>query len=106
MLKAFHNFGNDLFFHILNKKIDNRDPQRAPMQWDSNENAGFAPAGAEPWLPGERKEKKQLIDTSKLGKVFCAVNSNYPDLNVELQSEDSSSHLAIYKALVALRYQA
>ena len=28
-----------------------RDPVRTPMQWDAGPNAGFARAGAEPWLP-------------------------------------------------------
>ena len=28
-----------------------RDPQRTPMQWTQDENAGFCPPGIEPWLP-------------------------------------------------------
>ena len=29
----------------------NRDESRTPMQWDTGPNAGFCPAGVEPWLP-------------------------------------------------------
>ncbi len=59
-----------------------RDPERTPMQWSDEDNAGFTDGGVTPWLP---------------------INSNYVELNVEAQREDPSSHLAVYKALAQLR---
>ncbi len=55
-----------------------RDPERTPMQWSNAENAGFADAGVETWLP---------------------VNADYVTVNVEAQNADPSSHLAIYSAM-------
>ncbi len=59
-----------------------RDPERTPMQWDSTPNAGFSPAGAEPWLP---------------------VASDYEAVNVEAQQADPASHLSFYRSLLKLR---
>ncbi|MGN0733102.1 MAG: alpha-glucosidase [Emergencia sp.] len=57
-----------------------RDNARTPMQWSSDLNAGFT--SGTPWLK---------------------VNSNYPDINVELQETDPSSVLNYYRRLIALR---
>jgi alpha-glucosidase len=59
-----------------------RDPERTPMQWDAGPNAGFAPAGAEPWLP---------------------VASTYPTLNVAAQLNNPRSMLSLTRALLSLR---
>lgn len=57
-----------------------RDNARTPMQWTSEENAGFT-AGT-PWL---------------------RVNSNYTAINVEKETIDPNSVLNFYKKLIALR---
>jgi alpha-glucosidase len=59
-----------------------RDPQRTPMQWDASPNAGFTPAGVQPWLP--------------LAGDFTA-------RNVAAQEQDPRSLLALFRALAALR---
>ncbi|TRY72059.1 hypothetical protein TCAL_06729 [Tigriopus californicus] len=61
-----------------------RDPERTPMQWSAEANAGFSGPQVEPWLP---------------------VNPNYVTLNVEAQkaADISESHLKVYQSLVALR---
>jgi alpha-glucosidase len=59
-----------------------RDPERTPMQWDDSTNAGFAADGVTPWLPVALD-----IDT----------------INVETQSSDSRSMLALTRNLLALR---
>lgn len=65
-----------------------RDPERTPMQWSAEAEAGFssgsnANEGAcAPWLP---------------------VNSDYVSRNVASQETDPSSLLSWYKALIALR---
>lgn len=59
-----------------------RDPERTPMQWDSSPNAGFAPAGVQPWLP---------------------LAGDYATNNVAVQSADPASMLSLYRALAALR---
>jgi len=56
-----------------------RDPARSPMPWDGGPNAGFAPAGAEPWLP--------------LGDGASVAD----------QRADPRSLLALHRALLALR---
>jgi alpha-glucosidase len=57
-----------------------RDPERTPMQWSTAPNAGFT--AGEPWLP--------LADDS--GEV-----------NVELEQQDRSSILSLYRRLIELR---
>jgi alpha-glucosidase len=59
-----------------------RDPVRTPMQWDASPNAGFAHAGAEPWLP--------------LAPDWSAVN-------VAAQAADPRSMLSLHRTLLALR---
>jgi alpha-glucosidase len=57
-----------------------RDPQRTPMQWDITPNAGFT--SGNPWLP---------------------VGQDYLTRNVETQSSQPDSMLALYRRLIALR---
>jgi alpha-glucosidase len=57
-----------------------RDPARTPMQWDGQPGGGFT--AGEPWLP--------LAD-------------DYQEHNVNQQSEDPRSSLALYRRLIALR---
>ena len=52
------------------------------MQWNANENAGFTGAGVTPWLP---------------------INDNYLTVNVEEQTLNQSSHLAIYQGMLDAR---
>jgi len=58
----------------------NRDGCRTPMPWDGGPNGGFAPVGAEPWLP--------LLDGSR---------------NVEAQRADPGSVLHLVRDLIVLR---
>ncbi|HMR62523.1 MAG TPA: alpha-amylase family glycosyl hydrolase [Anaerolineae bacterium] len=62
--------------------IVGRDPERTPMQWDSSLNAGFTPAGVEPWLP---------------------LAADYADRNVAQQEADPTSMLSLFRALTTLR---
>ncbi len=59
-----------------------RDPERTPMQWDSSPNAGFCPLGSEPWLP---------------------IPTDYEQINVAREREDTHSLLALTRRLIALR---
>ncbi|XP_068565514.1 amino acid transporter heavy chain SLC3A1 isoform X2 [Cebidichthys violaceus] len=59
-----------------------RDPQRSPMQWSGDMNAGFNNKNNITWLP---------------------VHPNYTSINVEVQKEDGGSVLAQYRFLNALR---
>jgi alpha-glucosidase len=61
-----------------------RDPERTPMQWDDSPNAGFTGEGVQPWLP---------------------VAADFRARNVAAQEQDSTSMLALYRALAALRVQ-
>ncbi len=57
-----------------------RDPARTPMQWNSQEQAGFS-----------------------TGKPWLRLSSTYKRVNVEVQKNDPYSHLTLYKRLIALR---
>ncbi len=62
--------------------IVGRDPERTPMQWDASPNAGFTGPQVTPWLP---------------------VAPDYAACNVEVQENDPTSMLNLYKALTSLR---
>ena len=57
-----------------------RDPERTPMPWSAELNAGFSPG--EPWLP---------------------LNPDWPKRNVEAERADPDSLLNLTRALLALR---
>lgn len=57
-----------------------RDPERTPMQWSGEEDAGFT-TGI-PWLP---------------------VANDFREINVEKQSSDPQSNLSFYRELIKLR---
>jgi alpha-glucosidase len=60
-----------------------RDPARTPMPWDTSApNAGFCPAGVEPWLP---------------------LNPDRGMVNVASELADASSVLSLTRQLLALR---
>ncbi|XP_059928865.1 neutral and basic amino acid transport protein rBAT [Gadus macrocephalus] len=59
-----------------------RDPQRSPMQWTGDMNAGFSNVTNATWLP---------------------VHPDYSSVNVETQKADSGSVLAQYRLLSRLR---
>ncbi|MCS6283715.1 MAG: alpha-amylase [Dolichospermum sp.] len=58
-----------------------RDPQRTPMHWDGNINAGFTES-QNPWL---------------------RVANDYRNQNVQVQKDDPNSILLLYKKLIDLR---
>ncbi|XP_061692587.1 amino acid transporter heavy chain SLC3A1 [Syngnathoides biaculeatus] len=59
-----------------------RDPQRSPMQWSADPNAGFNNKTNMTWLP---------------------VHPNYSRVNVEVQKQDEGSVLSQYRLLNTLR---
>ncbi|KAI4888631.1 hypothetical protein NFI96_027062 [Prochilodus magdalenae] len=59
-----------------------RDPQRTPMQWNSDPNAGFSDSKNGTWLD---------------------IGPNYETVNVEVQKADSFSVLNLYRQLSVLR---
>ena len=60
-----------------------RDPNRTPMQWTGDHQAGFSPKGSEnPWLP--------LAD-------------DYKNINVEFQLNQPDSMLSFYQSLLTIR---
>jgi alpha-glucosidase len=59
-----------------------RDPERTPMQWSAGANAGFSPAGVEPWLPVANERDR---------------------INVETQDRDPRSALNLFRRLTDLR---
>ncbi|MAE86445.1 MAG: alpha-glucosidase [Flammeovirgaceae bacterium] len=72
--------GGDLDQYMAELKFLSRDNGRTPMQWDDTENAGFTTGN--PWLP---------------------VNSNYREINVEVQQNESNSCLSHFKEMIDLR---
>ncbi|XP_076016440.1 amino acid transporter heavy chain SLC3A1 [Genypterus blacodes] len=62
-----------------------RDPERSPMQWSAEMNAGFSEQTNRTWLP---------------------VHPGYTSINVEAQKADEGSHLAQYRFLSGLRKSA
>lgn len=60
-----------------------RDNARTPMQWDDSPNAGFCPAGVEPWI---------------------GVNPNYDTINAAAALSDPNSIFYYYKRLIELRH--
>ncbi len=63
------------------KRGTGRDPERTPMQWSVEKNAGFS-NGPSTWLP---------------------IADNYPIRNVEAESEQPDSFLSLYRQLGKLR---
>lgn len=63
------------------KKGQGRDPERTPMQWNGEKNAGFSDADST-WLP---------------------VAPDYATYNVEAESKDPGSFLSLYRSLGKLR---
>lgn len=61
-----------------------RDPSRTPMQWANSKNAGFTESD-DTWLP---------------------LSTDFADYNVEDETKDLSSSLAIYRSLGKLRREA
>ena len=59
-----------------------RDNARTPMQWTSEENAGFTTGT--PWIK---------------------VNDNYTQINVEKQEKNSNSVLNFYRKMISLRHE-
>ncbi|XP_030556539.1 maltase 1 [Drosophila novamexicana] len=64
-----------------NYKWVSRDPERTPMQWSDEKNAGFS-TGDSTWLP---------------------VHPNYQELNLLTQQEATFSHYKVYQSLIKLR---
>jgi alpha-glucosidase len=60
---------------------DGRDPERTPLQWTSDQNAGFTKAHTS-WLP---------------------IAANYKTVNIKTQSRDKTSFLNLYRTLGKLR---
>ena len=60
-----------------------RDPERTPMQWNTEANAGFCPAYVQPWLP---------------------LPTDYPQVNVAIEREDPRSLLMFTRRLIQLRH--
>ena len=59
-----------------------RDGCRTPVQWGPGPNAGFCPPGVEPWLPVAPGSDRR---------------------NVEIESNDPDSVLALYRRLLSVR---
>lgn len=59
-----------------------RDHARTPMQWNTQENAGFT-----------------------TGKPWIEVNPNYKEINVETEEKNENSVLNFFKKMIALRHE-
>jgi len=60
-----------------------RDPNRSPMQWSAEENAGFSPPGSStPWLP---------------------IAEDYHSRNLESQQQEPRSIFQLYRSLLQIR---
>ncbi len=59
-----------------------RDPERTPIQWSREPNAGFCSADVEPWLP---------------------VAPNFQTINVQTEQKQPNSVLSMVKRLIAIR---
>ena len=59
-----------------------RDHARTPMQWNTQENAGFS-----------------------TGKPWIEVNPNYKEINVETEEKNENSVLNFFKKMIALRHE-
>ncbi|MEK7552037.1 MAG: alpha-amylase family glycosyl hydrolase [Patescibacteria group bacterium] len=70
----------DMFALRANNPKSSRDPERSPMQWNSDLNAGFG--DVKPWLP---------------------LSDDYKETNVEIESKNPNSLLTLYKELIHLR---
>ncbi|XP_078001324.1 amino acid transporter heavy chain SLC3A1-like [Glandiceps talaboti] len=66
---------------VTEDNFKSRDGARSPMQWSTENHAGFSNSSST-WLP---------------------VNPNYETVNVEAQSSDDKSVLSLFKALTSLR---
>jgi alpha-glucosidase len=64
-----------------NDEYCSRDPERTPMQWSADPNAGFT-SGITTWLP---------------------VNENYLTVNVDAQTGEAGSHLEIFRRTLSVR---
>ena len=67
-------------YHIV--WAGSRDHARTPMQWSSDENAGFS-----------------------TGKPWIEVNPNYKTINVEAEEKNENSVLNFFKKMIALRHE-
>ena len=64
--------------------IEGRDPERTPMQWSCDLNAGFSESPNGTWLP---------------------ISPDYCEINAEVAWQDETSVLRMYTALIAFRQQ-
>jgi alpha-glucosidase len=81
-------YGDEIGMHIVSIPKDEiqdraeqaRDPQRNPMQWTEEKNAGFTK-----------------------GRPWMKISEDYKTINVEKQKEDPTSQLHLYRNLIALK---
>ena len=68
---------------LYGEEIGMEDPVLSPMQWSNSSNGGFSHGSSS--IP--------------------PINTNYPEINVERQRADPTSHFNVYRSLVAIRKQ-